>query len=67
MEEECGNLKRARKLLKIGLKFSPLHENLFTRALKLEEKLENYDSVRRLLSTLSNCNPNFNKNYSLFI
>ena len=53
MEEECGNLEKARKLLKIGLKFQPLHENLFTRALKLEEKCGSEESVRALLSGLA--------------
>lgn len=52
MEEECGNIDRCRKLLLVGLKFLPQNENIFVKALKIEEKLGNYQMVRKLLSTL---------------
>ncbi len=52
MEEECGNQGKCRRILRVGLKFSPLNENLFVKALKVEEKLKNYDEVRKMLATL---------------
>ena len=52
MEEECGNVEKCRKLLLVGIRFNPLNENLFIKALKVEEKLERYDNVRSLLASL---------------
>lgn len=52
MEEECGNVNRCRRLLLVGLKFSPFNENLFIKSIKLEEKLGNISMVRKLLATL---------------
>lgn len=52
MEEECGNQEKARAILKVGLRFSNMNENLFVKAMKVEEKLKNYNGVRDLLSTL---------------
>jgi hypothetical protein len=52
MEEECGNVEKCRKLLHIGLRFSPLNENLFIKTIKIEEKMNNYENVRQLLSML---------------
>jgi len=52
MEEECGNQSKCRRILRVGLKFSPFNENLFVKALKVEEKLKNYDEVRKMLATL---------------
>ena len=42
MEEECGNQNKSKKILHEGLKFSTLNENLFIKAIKVEEKLGNY-------------------------
>lgn len=52
MEEECGNHESSRRALKVGLKFSALNENLFVKAIKLEEKGRNFDKVRCLLGSL---------------
>ena len=52
MEEECGNIVKARHILRVGLRFSSLNENLFVKAMKVDEKLRNYDGVRSLLATL---------------
>ena len=52
MEEECGNQNKSKKILHEGLKFSSLNENLFIKAVKVEEKLGNYVAVRNLLDTL---------------
>jgi hypothetical protein len=41
MEEECGNADSSRKILQIGLKFSSTNENLFVKAIKIEEKSKN--------------------------
>jgi hypothetical protein len=52
MEEECGNNESSRRILQIGLKFNSLNDNLFVKAIKVEEKGRNYESVRELLSVL---------------
>ena len=52
MEEECGNQRKSMKILKIGLKFSQLNENLFVKALKIEEKMQNIEGVRKLIKSL---------------
>ena len=46
MEEELGNIEKCRTLLKRGLTYNPLNENLFLKSLKVEEKQENYDEVK---------------------
>ena len=53
MEEECGNQEKSRRILIEGLKFSNLNENLFIKAIKVEEKLGNIEAVRKLLADLS--------------
>ena len=52
MEEECGNQDLSRKILQVGLRFSALNENLFVKAIKVEEKLRNFEHVRKLLGSL---------------
>jgi tetratricopeptide (TPR) repeat protein len=54
MEEELGNIERCRTLLKRGLKFNPLNENLFLKTLKIEEKEGNYHEVKKLIESLKN-------------
>lgn len=54
MEEELGNIDRCRTLLKRGLKFNPLNENLFLKSLKVEEKEENFVEVKKLIASLKN-------------
>jgi len=56
MEEECGNQLKSRHILKVGLKFSQLNENLFIKAMKVEEKLGDYEGVRKLISKLDDVN-----------
>lgn len=53
MEEECGNTMLSWRILQVGLRFNQLNENLFVKAVKVLEKLKNYEDVRRLLSELS--------------
>lgn len=53
MEEECGNQQKSRKILIQGLKFSSLNDNLFIKAIKVEEKLGNIEAVRALLAELA--------------
>lgn len=36
----------------MGLRFSSLNENLFVKAIKVEEKMKNYDNIRSLLASL---------------
>ena len=52
MEEECGNQEKSWNILVEGLKFSSLNENLFIKAIKVEEKLGNIKAVRSLVSEL---------------
>lgn len=52
MEEECGNNESSRRILQIGLKFNALNDNLFVKAIKVEEKGRNFEQVRELLSVL---------------
>jgi len=40
MEEECGNYEQAKAIIHMGLKLNPLNENLFIKAVKLEEKAQ---------------------------
>ena len=53
MEEECGNQEKSWKILIEGLKFSNLNENLFIKAIKVEEKLGNFEEVRKLIAELA--------------
>jgi len=39
MEEECGNIQKSWLILEDGLKFNLLNENLFIKAIKVDEKL----------------------------
>ena len=50
MEEECGNQEKSRKILIEGLQFSKLNENLFIKAIKVEERLGNTEAVRELIN-----------------
>ena len=52
MEEECGNHEESRKILQVGLKFSTMNENLFVKAIKIEEKNRNFGNIRKLLGAL---------------
>ena len=54
MEEECGKQDKSRQILLAGLKFSPLNENLFIKAVKVVEKLGDYEAVRELVKGLAN-------------
>lgn len=52
MEEECGNQAACREIIFKGLKFNPTSENLLIKAIKVEEKLGNHGSVRKLMAEL---------------
>jgi tetratricopeptide (TPR) repeat protein len=52
MQEECGRNEAARMILQVGLKFNPLNDNLFVKAIKVEERSRLFDSVRSLLGSL---------------
>lgn len=49
MEEECGNQAQCRDILIEGLKFNPYSENLFIKAIKLEEKMQNFENIRKMI------------------
>jgi hypothetical protein len=50
MQEECGDNQAARRILHLGLKFNPLNDNLFVKAIKVEEKSSrDFAGVRELL------------------
>jgi hypothetical protein len=55
MEEECGNQATSSKILLQGLKFNPLNENLFIKAIKVEEKMGNYKLIRQMLKSITDC------------
>lgn len=65
MEEECGNQVSSRKILLVGLKFSPFNENLFVKAIKVEEKNRNFAQVRKLLGALKDVS--FEKSYKMIL
>lgn len=52
MEEECGNQKVSRDILIQGLKFNPLNENLFIKAIKVEEKIGNFTEIRKMIKKI---------------
>ena len=52
MEEECGNQDACLDILLKGLKFNPFSDNLFIKALKLEEKNENFGNIREMLKVV---------------
>lgn len=54
MEEELGNIDRCRTLLKRGLFFNPINDNLFLKSLKIEEREGNYQEVKSLIASLKN-------------
>jgi len=49
MEEECGNQASCRDILIEGLRFNPYSENLFIKAIKLEEKMQNFENIRKMI------------------
>lgn len=48
MEEECGNQDGCRDILKKGIQFSPLNENLFLKLVRIEERRNDVASVRKM-------------------
>jgi len=53
MEEECGNYEQSRKIIQMGLKLNPLSENLFTKAVKLEDRAPNgTERVREMVERI---------------
>lgn len=52
LEEECGHMNRCSKILNEGLKYCEISENLLTRAIKHEEKMNNLTRARELLARL---------------
>ena len=52
MEEECGNTRQCRNILMAGLKFNPYSENLFIKAIKIEEKMNNFTEIRAMIKKI---------------
>ena len=52
LEEECGRMNRCSKILNEGLKYCSINENLLSRAIKHEEKMNNLARARELLARL---------------
>jgi tetratricopeptide (TPR) repeat protein len=48
MEEECGNQEGCRDILKKGIQFSPLNENLYLKLVRIEERRNDVASVRKM-------------------
>jgi len=57
MEEECGNYEQSRKIIQMGLKLNPLSENLFTKAVKLEDRAPNGSTRVREMVERIRANP----------
>lgn len=54
MEEECGNQDICLDILLKGLKFNPYSENLFIKAVKIEEKMMNFTKIRDMVKLIQN-------------
>lgn len=53
LEEDCGDIKRSLKVLKKGLEhFNHFNDQLLTRAIKQQERLNNVEDARKMLSVL---------------
>lgn len=53
MEEECGNYEQGKAIIHMGLKLNPLNENLFIKAVKLEERVqEGSKKVRDMIQNI---------------
>lgn len=52
MEEECGRLKKCQELLRAGLSSVPFNESLMVKAIRLEEKMGNFQAARNVLAKL---------------
>ncbi len=52
MQEECGRNDSARAILQEGLRFNQLNDNLFVKAIKVEERARRFESVRSQLGGL---------------
>ena len=52
MEEECGNQEASRDILLKGLHFNPFSENLFIKAVKIEEKMNNFEQIREMVENI---------------
>jgi la-related protein 1 len=52
LEEECGHMSRCARILHTGLQYCEMNENLLSRAIKHEEKMNNLARARELLARL---------------
>lgn len=52
MEEECGNQDGCRDILRKGIKFSPLNENLFLKLVRIEERRGEIVCVRKMTKSV---------------
>lgn len=52
MEEESGNQDACLNILMKGLKFNPYSENLFVKMVKIEEKRQNYQKIRKMIKEI---------------
>ena len=67
MEEECGNQQSCRDILLEGLRFNPYSENLFIKAIKLEEKLQNFENIRKMIYKIQNDKVSIDKKWKILI
>ncbi|EAL67408.1 hypothetical protein DDB_G0280363 [Dictyostelium discoideum AX4] len=52
MEEDYGRLEKCQKILQLGLKHCPFNESLLIKGIRHEEKMDNLEGARALLSQL---------------
>ncbi|EGG18811.1 hypothetical protein DFA_02550 [Cavenderia fasciculata] len=52
MEEDYGRLEKCQQILQLGLKYCPFNESLLIKGIRHEEKMDNLEGARALLSQL---------------
>lgn len=65
MEEDYGNLIKVKEILKQGINFNGLNENLIIKFLRVEEKFGRIEESRKILSKLKNVN--IDKSWKLYL
>jgi hypothetical protein len=68
MEEECGNQDACLDILIKGLKFNPTSDNLFVKAVKIEEKNGNFENIREMIQNIKkNKDISFEKSWRILL
>jgi tetratricopeptide (TPR) repeat protein len=65
MEEDYGNLTKVKEILKQGIHYNPMNENLIIKFLRVEEKFGRIEESRKILSKLKHSN--IEKSWKLYL